>query len=148
MNITSKIHTFMSKLIKSIDHGAPAMPDQPFSPAPPALRASVPTFRPSPVQQAQGFASGRHLGTYVLVCVRDCFLNYFQVTTSRLLLYNRLKYVKKNQLTDAVAAFLSWFCRKNNQNRLTDPATTFLIWFGATSRQSTVTGSRMQSLHF
>ena len=50
MNITSKIHTFMSKLIKSIDHDAPVMPDQPSSPAPSALRASAPTFRPSQVQ--------------------------------------------------------------------------------------------------
>ena len=40
----------MSKLIKSIDHDAPVMPDQPSSPAPSALRASAPTFRPSPVQ--------------------------------------------------------------------------------------------------
>ena len=37
--------------------------------------------------RAQGFASGRHLGTCALVCVCDCFLIYFQVTTLSLLLY-------------------------------------------------------------
>ena len=50
MNVTSKLHTFMSKLIKSIDNDAPVMPDQPSSPAPSVLRASAPTFRPSQVQ--------------------------------------------------------------------------------------------------